>query len=737
MGRDARATGDNGPQPEGFRPLGSRLRPPRAHLKLVVREALVERLCRSGAPLVLVNAPAGYGKTTLLAQWVERDGRPFAWLQLDRIHDDPVAFLRYLASALGNVVAVDDRIVDLLAEREPPIEEVILPGLGSAVEAAAPFLLVLDDAHLVGNPACWRYADAALDQLPDGARLALASRGEPPLPLPRRRANGDLIEILPDDLRLTSEEARSVLGLHGCEAGDAELDDLLRVTEGWPTGIYLALLAGDGCPARDVLAHLRGDRREIAGYLTTEVLDRQPAAVQEFLLRTSILDQLSSGLCHAVTGQANAAGLLERLARDSLFVTPLDDHDAWYRYHSLFAELLRAQLERRTPETVPDLHLRAAAWYEAHGDGERAVRHAVAAGDADAVADLAALTCDVFIQAGQNERARQLLEAFSDAQLGAHPALAITAGALANYLPDARVQRWAGLSARLTLDDGPTPVGAASLRSWRAVWQANLARDGVTRMLEDATLACELEAEGRDPSWLCGAQELQCMALYLLGRVHHAQRALEATARTAAGHADEESWVLGLQTLIAADQGRWDDAVELDRQIREKTTQPKNLPPILAHALVLAHRDDPDLVAYLDKAERDARESFSPTEWRMILAATVFAGIALRRDDMAAAERWTAEAEAILRRYPDAGILRGRTRQLRKALEERRMAEPFTAAERRILDLLPTQLTAGQIAARLFLTRNTVKSHTSHIYRKLGVTSRTDAVETARRLGLL
>jgi LuxR family maltose regulon positive regulatory protein len=703
----------------------------------VVREALVERLRRTSAPLVLVNAPAGYGKTTLLTQWVERDGRPFAWLQLDRIHDDPVAFLTYLASALTNVVDVDDRFTDLLAEREPPIEEAILPGLGSAVEAAAPFLIVLDDAHLVGNPACWRCADVILDQLPDGARLALASRGEPPLPLPRRRANGELIEVLADDLRLTSEEARSVLGLHGCDIGDDDLVDLLRVTEGWPTGVYLAVLAGDGRPAKDALARLRGDRREIAGYLTTEVLDRQPADVQQFLLRTAVLDQLSSSLCRALTGQAEAAGLLERLARDSLFVTPLDDHDAWYRYHSLFAELLRAQLERLAPETMDDLHRRAAAWYEAHGDGERAVRHAVAAGDADAVADLAALTCDVFIQAGQNERARQLLEAFSDEQLGAHPALAITAGALANYLPDARVQRWAGLSARLRLDDSPTPVGAASLRSWQTVWRTSLARDGVTRMLDDATLACELEAEGPDPSWLCFAQMLRCMALYLLGRVHHAQRALEATARTAAGHADEESWVLGLQTLIAVDQGRWDDAVEFDRHIREKAAHPESLPPILAHALILAYRDDPDLVAYLDTAERDARESFLHAEWRMILAATVFAGIALRRDDLATAERWTAEAEAILRRYPDAGILRGRTKHLRKALEERRMAEPFTAAERRILDLLPTQLTAGQIAARLFLTRNTVKSHTSHIYRKLGVTSRTAAVETARRLGLL
>ena len=702
-----------------------------------MREALVERLRRTSAPLVLVSAPAGYGKTTLLTQWVERDGRPIAWLQLAAIHDDPVALLTYLASALKNVAPVDDRLIDVLARPEPPIEEVVLPGLGSAVEAAAPFLLVLDDAHLVANPTCWRYVDLLLGQLPEGGCLALGSRGDPPLSLPRLRAGGGVAEIRADDLKLTADEARSVLSLHGCEPTTEDLDSLLSATEGWATGIYLALLAGDGCPAEDLPTGVHGDQRAIAGYLVTEVLDHQPSEMLGFLLRTSILDQLSTGLCDAVTGQDDDAGLLDRLARDSLFVTPLDDRDAWYRYHHLFGELLRAQLERRAPETMADLHRRAAAWYEAHGDGERAVRHAVAGGDADAVAELAAATCDAFIQVGQNERARQLLEIFSDDQLGAHPALAITAGALANYLPDARSQRWARLSARLTLDDSPTPVGAASLRSWQAVLAASLARDGVARMLEDATLACELEAEGRDPSWLCVAQELRSMALYLLGRVHHAQRALETTARTAASHAEEESWILGLQTLIAADQGRWDDAVELDRQTREKTAHPENLPPILAHALVLAHRDDPGLDDRLDEAERDIRDFCSPVEWRMLLSAVTFAGIALRRDDLANAERWTAEAEGILRRYPDAGMLRGRTKQLRQALEERRMAEPFTAAERRVLDLLPTQLTAAQMATRLFLTRNTVKSHTSHIYRKLGVTSRTDAVETARRLGLL
>ncbi len=721
----------------GVLPLASRLRPPRAHLDLVVRDALVERLGQAGAPLVLVTAPAGYGKTTLLAQWVERDARPAAWLQLAGLHDDPVAFLSYLTTALSSICDVDDRVLDLLQTREPPIEEFVLPALGSAVESALPFVLVLDDAHLVDNTTCWRYVVALLDQLPDGARLALSSRAEPALPLPRLRAAGAVTEIRSDDLRFSAEEARTVLALHDCVPAAEELHALLEATEGWATGIYLALLAGDGCPAADLPAHVRGDEHAIAEYLTAEVLDRQPAAMVDFLLRTSILDELSAGLCRQVTGRADAAGLLERLARDNLFVTPLDDHDEWHRYHHLFGELLLAQLGRRAPETLPDLHRRAAAWYEVHGDGERAVRHGVAAGDADAVAELAAATCDVLIGTGQEERARQLLECFSDEELGVHPALAISAGALANYLTDPRVQRWAHLAARMTVDDGPTPVGAASMRSWQAAWRASLARDGVGRMLEDATLACELEAGNQEWSWLDAAQRLRCMALYLSGRVQRAVQALETATQSSLGHAEEESWVLGLKALIAADQGRWDDAVESDRRAREKTEACEQLPPILAHALVLAHGDDPDLAEYLTKAEHDIRRFFSPAEWRMTLTAAVFAEIALRRDEDAEAERWVAEAEGILRRWTDAGMLRGRVKRLREALEERRMADPLTAAERRVLDLLPTQLTAGQMAARLFLTKNTVKSHMSHIYTKLGVTTRTGAVERSRELGLL
>jgi DNA-binding CsgD family transcriptional regulator len=254
-------------------------------------------------------------------------------------------------------------------------------------------------------------------------------------------------------------------------------------------------------------------------------------------------------------------------------------------------------------------------------------------------------------------------------------------------------------------------------------------------MLEDAELACSLETSATS-DWRATCLAMRVMALYLRGRVRRALSLLTDTMANG-GFGDMLSWWLGMRTLIAADQDDWELAEEFDRRAQAEPQASLMVPSVLAHALVLGHRSDPATMTFIDASGRELVDVFGATPWRHILAADVFGEAALRVGDDVAAERWAAEAEAALSQYPDAGVLRGRTRRLREALEERRMAEPLTAAERRILDLLPTQLTADQMAARLFLTRNTVKSHMSRIYRKLEVKTRTDAVETARRLGLL
>ncbi len=413
-------TGDSG----GFQAIEARLRPPRAHVPTVVRAELLDRLTASPESLILVSAPAGYGKTTLLRQWVERDERPAAWLQLEPLHDDPVALLCNLLDALAKVARVDAETRALLAApREALIEQRVLPGLSAAVESAAPFLVVLDDAHHLTSTTCWRYVGVLLEALPEGGCLAIASRTDPPIALARLRATGRLGEVRVRDLRLTRGETAELLRRYQCETDDHELDALWSSTEGWATGIYLAILAGGSSTA--TVPH--GDQHEIAGYLTAEVLDRQPAELQEFLLRTSILDQLSAGLCREVTGRSDAHESLERLTHENLFVTPLDDRDQWFRYHHLFGELLRAQLERRAPAEVEVLHRRAASWYEAHDDLERAVRHHTDAGGGDSahVHGLAAAACDRLAMVAQIRArpaaAHELLRRAGAAQSGAHP----------------------------------------------------------------------------------------------------------------------------------------------------------------------------------------------------------------------------------------------------------------------------------------------------------------------------
>ncbi len=719
-----------------FQTRASKLRPARAHLELVERTALVGALLESPASLVVVSAPAGYGKSTLLAQWADAAPVATSWLQLDATDNDPVVFLTYLTAALSKVAPVDPTVADLLQVEEPPIDELILPRLGDALDAAEPFLLVLDDAHLVQSEACWRHLAVMIEQLPPSACLALGTRSDPTLPIDRLRAAGRLAEVRLGDLRLTRAEARELLRLHGAEADDEALDGLLDLTEGWATGLYLAVLAGEGRPAREWLPRLHGDLHAIAGYLTAEVLERQPRELKEFLLRTSILDQLCPGLCRAVTGDDDAHRLLGRLANDNLFVVALDDRDHWHRYHNLFEELLRAQLESQYPKCVPDLHRRASAWYRANGDSERAVRHAIAAGDAGDVVHLAVVAADDYVCRYQMERAYQLVARFTDRQIYAHAELALMAGMVGAYVAHPRVQRWAQAAGAMVVGEGPAPLGVTSLRSWQLITRAMRARDGVARMLADATLACELEVNG-DDSWRLAAQTMRCLALYLSGRSRQARAVIDKVMPSCPRGDEEEVWWLGMLALLAAEQGCWDEAEEYDRQVGEGRTAVLQTPPVLARALVRAHSGGPGLAASLAQAERDIRFVSPTSEVRLILASVIFAEIALGRDDSAAAERWTAEAEARLLRYPDAGMLRGRAQRLREALEQRRLTQPLTPAERRVLDLLPTQLSAPQIAARLFLSANTVKTHGSHLYAKLGVTTRTDAVERARELGLL
>jgi LuxR family maltose regulon positive regulatory protein len=398
----------------------------------VPRSRLLARLAEGvGRGLTVVSTPAGFGKTTLLGDWARRSRERAAWLSLDAGDNDPARFWRYVAAALARArPEVDASVAALLrGPQRPPLEAVAtavinelssLPGEGEVV-------LVLDDYHLVEAPPVHESVAFLLDRLPPGLRLVLSSRADPPLPLARLRGRGQLAELRAADLRFTLAETaaflREVTGLDLPAASVAALQDR---TEGWAAGVQLAALAlrGHADPA-GFIATFAGSHRYVLDYLTGEVLAGQPQQVLRFLLRTSVLDRLCGPLCDAVTGRTGSQEMLEELDRANLFVVPLDEERRWWRYHHLFADLLRARLARELPARVPELHRRAAAWHEEHGSADEAVRHAMAAGETAWAARLVERHVEALLRRGEGATLDRWLSALPAESIDARPRLCL------------------------------------------------------------------------------------------------------------------------------------------------------------------------------------------------------------------------------------------------------------------------------------------------------------------------
>ena len=372
--------------------LATKLRTPQPRAGWVPRPRLVRQLQSGTGELVLVCGPAGFGKSSLLAAWARADDRPVAWLSLDTGDNDPVRFWRHVAAALDGVhVGVVERVGPLVpGAAGTPLTGVVTALVNEFAAAADEVVLVIDDYHVVEAPEVHRSMEFLLDHLPPALHVVLASRSDPPLPLARLRARGQLVELRAGDLRFTSEEAaqllRTEVGAHLTDPVVATLGDR---TEGWAAGLHLAALSlrGRGDVTRFV-AEFSGSHRFVLDYLTEEVLERLPGELRTFLLETSVLDRLCGPLCEAVVGRPDGQQLLESVERASLFLIPLDEERRWWRYHHLFADLLRANLQAQYPHRVPELHRAAAEWYAEHGLPDDAIRHALAGGDTARAAEL-------------------------------------------------------------------------------------------------------------------------------------------------------------------------------------------------------------------------------------------------------------------------------------------------------------------------------------------------------------
>ncbi len=377
-------------------PITTKLRIPTTRPNLVERPRLREALVRNeGRKLTLVSAPAGFGKTTLLGEWSrDHSVEALAWVSLDEADNDPARFLTYLVGALRTVEeSVGEGVMaSLRSPQFPPVEALVGDVINDLAEIRREVAIVLDDYHVIGSKVVHEAVSLLIERLPENARLVIASRTDPPLPLSKLRVRNQMTELRAADLRLTTDEATAFLSdVMGLALSAEDVAALEEVTEGWVAALQLAALSMQD--REDVTGFVRafsGSNRHVLDFLAEEVLERQPEDVRDFLLRTSVLERMSAPLCDALTDLSDSQAMLERLERDNLFVVGLDDERRWYRYHHLFAEFLRGRLTHEDRKLAGGLHLRASGWHERRGMTSEAIRHALCASDSDPGYELAA-----------------------------------------------------------------------------------------------------------------------------------------------------------------------------------------------------------------------------------------------------------------------------------------------------------------------------------------------------------
>ena len=375
-------------------------------------------------------APAGYGKTTVLAQWAERNGRAFAWVSVDEADNDPKVLLTYVAKALDAVEPVGERVFDVLASPGSSVPGSVVPRLGSAFSSmVSPVALVLDDVHALHDSQCRAALSVLADHVPGGSRLVLAGRAEPPLPVARLRAEGKILEVGAGDLSLTREEASWLLRNADLCLGEDDVAELHRRTEGWPAGLYLAALyLKEGGPVAAAAVSFGGDDRLVSEYLESEFLARISRRHRTFLTRAAVLERMCGPLCDAVLGMSGSAAALAELERSNLLLVPLDRRGQWYRCHHLFRDMLLAELRRREPDLIPVLHRRAAQWHERNREPEQALEYWMKAGEVESVARLAGAVVFPAYQRGRVATAGRWLGWLEDrAAMESYPAIAALA----------------------------------------------------------------------------------------------------------------------------------------------------------------------------------------------------------------------------------------------------------------------------------------------------------------------
>ena len=731
----------------------SKLRRPVVRPDSVRRLALIDRLRKGGSfPVMSVVAPAGYGKTTLLAQWAERNGQAFAWVSLDERDNDPKVLLTYVAEALDAVEPISKQVFDALASPGSSVPGSVVPRLGSALASmTSPVALVLDDVHVLHDQECRAAMPVLADHVPSGSQLVLAGRDAPPLPIARLRAEGKVMEIGPGDLALTLTEASSLLRAAGIMLGQDDMAELHRRTEGWPAGLYLAALSlREGGSLGTSVASFNGRHQLVSRYMQSEFLARISPEQRVFLTRTAVLERLCGPLCEAVLDQPGATATLAAVARSNLLLVPLDSHGEWYRYHQLFRDMLLAELRRQEPELIPVLRRRAAGWCLANGLPEEALEYSIAADDVDAAARLVG---GVAVPAYRQGRITTLQRWFRwlDERGGieGHPMAAVLASLLAALTArPVDAERWADAVDRWQYADTARPAAPAA-EAWAAVLRAFMCRRGVEQMRADADEAARKRAELNIVTPV--AALLQGTARVLSGDLDGGDAAFQDVMNMGEEAAAAEDFAVALceRSLLAMARSDWSHAqVHADqaRAVLHRARREESFvtPLVCAvQARTALHRGDiPAARQELISAQRMRHELTYALPHFAVQARIELAHACIALTDLAGARTLMAEVDELLLRRPGLGTLVGEAQALQAQLSMLRGpdapgASALTAAELRLLPILATHLSFPQIAEQMSLSRHTVKAEATSIYRKLGASSRDQAVMRARDLGLL